>query len=660
MSSRITLLRARVPLPSIHSALNRHASPSTAYPAFKNAHGPTQPQRYASSVERNAAKTLNELPKKDASPSNESANQKKSRFSRFSRFALVSGVVVWVGVEVDKRYNSAAITRSIRTGWMGPVLRSSGLPDKWNFTPSNTAGIDALHERVAGRLHSTVMQNQGLYIKMGQAIGLQASLLPKPYKEAFANIFDAAPNIPIEEIQQVFREDFAGKVPNQLFTSFSETPIASASIAQVHEAVIDRHEILPDGSIGKRWQEKVAVKVQKPAIRKQMEWDLWSYRTLMYLTEKLFAMPMYFVADYVSQQMRLETNFMNEATNAQKCAEFLASTPELKDKVYVPKIYNEVASSERVMVMEYVKGCRITDRKQIEEWGFNAREVMDTVISCMSAMTFKWGFIHCDPHPGNILVRPHPSNPKKPQVVLLDHGLYITLSDKFKSEYCRLWRSLFTLDTKSIEDIALKWGIQLPVDLFASAILLRPFQVDKRRRAAQNLPEEPPKSEYEQQVELKQRLRNMLANEALIPRELIFITRNQRMSQANNQTIGSLSPRINITAHVSCGSLSSSSNLLKIRFLQWAARGYKETAAQDRSLRAEGLKGWLQDRRDNFIFGLALLALDANFWTTRFKQWWYSNKGKGEKGWEDNLQAQFEKMAKDEFGIDLQDDVFLG
>ena len=63
-------------------------------------------------------------------------------------------------------------------------------------------------------------------------------------------------------------------------------------------------------------------------------------------------------ADYVSQQMRLETNFMNEATSAQKCAEFLASTPELKDKVYVPKIYNEVASSERVMVMEYVKGCR--------------------------------------------------------------------------------------------------------------------------------------------------------------------------------------------------------------------------------------------------------------------------------------------------------------
>jgi aarF domain-containing kinase len=63
-------------------------------------------------------------------------------------------------------------------------------------------------------------------------------------------------------------------------------------------------------------------------------------------------------ADYVSEQMRLETDFLNEAINAQKCAAFLADTPELKDKVYVPKVYSEVASSQRVMVMEWVKGCR--------------------------------------------------------------------------------------------------------------------------------------------------------------------------------------------------------------------------------------------------------------------------------------------------------------
>ncbi len=63
-------------------------------------------------------------------------------------------------------------------------------------------------------------------------------------------------------------------------------------------------------------------------------------------------------ADYVSEQMRLETSFLHEANNARKCAALLAETPELRDKVYVPKVYPEVAQSDRVMVMEYVDGCK--------------------------------------------------------------------------------------------------------------------------------------------------------------------------------------------------------------------------------------------------------------------------------------------------------------
>jgi aarF domain-containing kinase len=82
----------------------------------------------------------------------------------------------------------------------------------------------------------------------------------------------------------VFIQDF-GKKPTEIFVTFDEIPMASASIAQVHLATITRSD-------GKRkWEETVAVKVQKPAIRKQMEWDLWSYRTLMYLSERIFNMP---------------------------------------------------------------------------------------------------------------------------------------------------------------------------------------------------------------------------------------------------------------------------------------------------------------------------------------------------------------------------------
>lgn len=63
-------------------------------------------------------------------------------------------------------------------------------------------------------------------------------------------------------------------------------------------------------------------------------------------------------ADYVSQQMKIETDFLHEAENARKCQEYLLDTPELKDKVYIPRVYADVASTERIMVMEYIEGCK--------------------------------------------------------------------------------------------------------------------------------------------------------------------------------------------------------------------------------------------------------------------------------------------------------------
>lgn len=123
-------------------------------------------------------------------------------------------------------------------------------------------------------------------------------------------------------------------------------------------------------------------------------------------------------ADYVAKQMRLETSFLNEVRNARRCSGLIASSPELRDKVYVPNVYPEVASSDRIMVMEFVDGCKITDKKKIEGWGFSPREVMDVTIesgsnsmqgllgqhahtdrcdtcypSASSAMCFDWGFV---------------------------------------------------------------------------------------------------------------------------------------------------------------------------------------------------------------------------------------------------------------------------
>lgn len=118
-----------------------------------------------------------------------------------------------------------------------------------------------MHERVASRFHHTIVTNQGLWIKAGQAIGLQAALLPKPYRDVFLHIFDDAPSVPYAQVEEVFKQEL-GRVPSDLFESFGRSPANSASIAQVHLAQVKRHQVDSQGlPTGETWLETVAVKV---------------------------------------------------------------------------------------------------------------------------------------------------------------------------------------------------------------------------------------------------------------------------------------------------------------------------------------------------------------------------------------------------------------
>ncbi|BEI98336.1 hypothetical protein CcaverHIS631_0306350 [Cutaneotrichosporon cavernicola] len=534
-------------------------------------------------------------------------------FPRRSPLRIAAFVAVAAGgiYLFDRECNASALSRSLRTGYIGLLCT---LDYKINFSPAKADKIEGLHERVAKRLRWVVDTNQGMYLKLGQAIGLQAALLPKPYREAFTHVFDKAPSVPYSEVVGVFRDDL-GIDPMDVFEEFSHEALASASIAQVHKAKLRPELGDPD--------QLVAVKVQKPAIKKQMDWDLFAYRSLMWLAEKAFDIPLYFVADYVSSQMRLETSFLHEAANARRCAELLAETPELRDDIYVPKVFGKAEGypeSDRVLVMEWVDGCRLNDKAQIQEWGLELRDVMDLAISLNGAMTFSWGFLHSDPHPGNILVRPHPVKKGKPQLIVLDHGLYITLRKSFREEYATLWRSLFVLDLPTIERISKAWGLGIDPNI-----------------TPQKGPPRPPKTEYEIQMEVKAQFKALLESEQLIPRELIFVGRCQRMLQANNQLLGSPSERINITA-------------------AWAAKGYAEFAGS-RALADIGFRRWLRDRYDSFVFRFTLWVIDWAFWWTSLKARFSRTTG----NWEDRLQAQMEKMAREEFGIEIDGNTaFLG
>ena len=176
---------------------------------------------------------------------------------------------------------------------------------KLNFKPEKEEDIPALQERVAQRVYDLLISNGGLYIKigmfrvlyvdvltlsrpLGQAFANNAAFLPQPMQQKFSRLFDDAPQVPYSVVQKVFVSEFgrppAG--PDGVFEVFEEQAAASASIAQVHRARLKTD----DGS--EQW---VAVKIQKPDVSKQVEWDLGAFTAVMWMYEHwLFNIPAMF------------------------------------------------------------------------------------------------------------------------------------------------------------------------------------------------------------------------------------------------------------------------------------------------------------------------------------------------------------------------------
>ncbi|KAF7800085.1 hypothetical protein EIP86_011328 [Pleurotus ostreatoroseus] len=485
------------------------------------------------------------------------------------------------------------------------------------------------------------------------AIGNNAALLPAPMQEKFAKLFDDAPQVSYDTVRKVLRAEFGKEPagPNGIFEIFEEKAIASASIAQVHRAKLKS----PDGDGA--W---VAVKVQKPAVSKQVEWDLAAYRAVMWLYENyLFDMPVYFVADFITDHLKRELDFELELKNSVQTAKFVASEPRLADKVYIPKVYPEY-TTKKVLVAEWIDGVRLSDRASIFRLmgekdprrrntngtllsGTDGRPypfpnkallggvswIMDTMVQLFSAQIFEFGWIHCDPHPGNIIIRPNPRNPRRPQLVLLDHGLYVRVSPTFQRQYATLWKGLVTMDFDVIRDIATQWGIGTP-DLFASATLMKPvkFGNDSSSEAFEKM------DQYQRSVLIKERLRGFLTDTDKMPKALVFIGRNMRIVQGNNQMFGSPVNRIRITG-------------------MWASRSLVWSHQIPFRQR-------VREYFSYFAYLLIMLTIDASFWYTKLRQRFWSILGRNSANFEDELEKTMRGFAKSNFGVEISDDAFEG
>ncbi|KZT69737.1 ABC1-domain-containing protein [Daedalea quercina L-15889] len=568
------------------------------------------------------------------------------RIPKYARRSLYFAGTLGVLYFADTEFNASSVTRNLRTFWTCAMI---ALDYKLNFTPELSDQIPALHARVADLVYDLFTSNGGLYIKIGQAFANNAALMPAPMQEKFAKLFDDAPQVAYSVVDKVFRREFgrppAG--PDGVFEVFEERAAASASIAQVHRAKLKPED-------GGHW---VAVKIQKPDVGKQVEWDLGAYRIVMWIYEKyIFDMPVYFTVDFICDHLRRELDFELEAKNAQETAHFVAAEPRLADKVYVPKVFPAL-STKKVMVAEWIDGVRLSDRRAIRALmgegppadapALPARGplkggvkwIMNTMVELFSAQIFDWGWVHCDPHPGNIFVRQHPRHPGRPQFVLLDHGLYVRLPRPFQRQYATLWKGLMTLDYAQVEAVATEWGIG-ETGLFASATLMRPVRLRRRRDRNQGTGESEQRtrwdqmSEYERSVQLKERLRKFLTDTDKIPKELIFVGRNMRIVQGNNQQYGSPVNRIRITGW-------------------WASRSLAANPSLTFTER-------LREYRKYLGFLLAMSTLDLAFFVTRVRQWIQGLIGLKGEGFEDELERTMRGLAKTNFGIEITQGAFEG
>ncbi|KAJ8610893.1 hypothetical protein MRB53_038281 [Persea americana] len=507
---------------------------------------------------------------------------------------------------------------------------------------------------------------------------MQSAVLPPQFQKMFARMFDDAPQNSWAEVERVVREDFGRSVEEVFGVSFAgeagkgvmeRTARASASVAQVHWAR------LADG-------REVAVKVQKKEIAQQVGWDLWAFKVVSRIYTWWFDIPMYNLVPYITERLMLETDFQNEASNSERMKGLVEGDSRLAGRVYIPKVYRDL-TTKRVMTAEWIEGVRLWDKDTItgtwrggwrngtpgcrgqpldradervrlpslqpgdgEEhlkpernaWrgangkgglGLSLKDVMGSMCDLFAAQIFLWGFLHCDPHPGNLFVRRTPSG--QAELVLIDHGLYISLRPEFRHEYALLWKSLLTFDNKTIADVVKNWGIKSP-DIFASATLMRPYSGGDQQTAQSIRGGLSGKDEQERAYEMQQKMRKgakkILGDGTKLPQELIFIGRNLRIVQGNNQFLGSPVNRIKITGN-------------------WASLALVESADLPLQQRIWNLPRHL-------VFKVVLFGSDLVFWWSRIKQ----ILGFG-KGMEDDLERQMKTMAKG-FGVELNHNVFEG
>jgi len=309
------------------------------------------------------------------------------------------------------------------------------------------------HTRAADRLLDLCLANGGVFIKVGQHIGALDYLLPDEYVSTMKILHHQVPKLPLEDVYSVLELEL-GKSPNEIFTSFDEEPLGTASLAQVHKATLHNGQ-------------EVAVKVQHKFVKEHSFVDMYTMDFLVNSVKYFFPQFQFmWLAEEMKKNVPLELSFKQEAHNAEKVANMFKDFSWLK----IPKIEWKY-TTERVLVMEYCPGAHINDSDRLKSEGFDLLDISGKMGKLYSRMIFDHGYVHCDPHPGNVLVQKDAAG--HTQIVLLDHGLYSQLSSQFRYNYAEFWQAIINRDQEGIKTASVELGVGELYGLFACMVTAR-------------------------------------------------------------------------------------------------------------------------------------------------------------------------------------------
>jgi len=264
------------------------------------------------------------------------------------------------------------------------------------------------------------------FVKFGQIMSTRAELLPPEMIDELKKLQDHAKPLALSDVRAVIEENCP--FCDEWFSKIDETPVASASIAQVHSA------ILKDGT-------RVALKIQRPGIGEIIETDIDILRSIAERIDTVFPEtrmynPIGMVDDFAHQIVK-ELDFTRDARNADRMARNFHDIPGIR----FPKIYWEY-STPHIMVMDFIEGVRIDDPEAITAMGHDPHEIGVRGFHAYLKMIFEDGFFHGDPHPGNLLVT------KEGDIVFLDFGIVGILRPEKRQGFINL---LFALVNDDIE-----------------------------------------------------------------------------------------------------------------------------------------------------------------------------------------------------------------